>query len=54
MLVESVRSLKDKHGVDRDVLASLKGFVVGKCVGGARKGQMATVVMGPYDFDLMM
>ena len=54
MLVESVRSLKDKHGVHHDLLPSLKGFVVGKCVGGARKGQMATVVMGPYDFDLMM
>lgn len=54
MLVESVRSLKGKHKVSTGILAALKGFVVGKCVGGARKGQMATVVMGPYNFDLMM
>ena len=49
MLVVPVRWLCKK--VDMAAIKGLKSFVVGRCVGGARRGQMATVVLGPYDYE---
>lgn len=58
MIVMSARSLckmlyRASDGKDYSLaqIPGLKGFVVGKCVGGARRGQMATVCIGPYDFE---
>ena len=57
MLVVPVRWLckqkyRDTTGEKRLAdIEGLKGFVVGRCVGGARRGQMATVVLGPYDYE---
>jgi len=53
MLVVSVHHLCKLLGGASVVksIKGLKGFVIGRCVGGARKGQMATVVLGPYDFE---
>ena len=54
MLVVPVRWLcKQKVSASKSLadIEGLKGFVVGRCVGGARRGQMATVVLGPYDYE---
>lgn len=57
MLVVPVRWLCKQTYIDTSGekrladIEGLKGFVVGRCVGGARRGQMATVVLGPYDYE---